>query len=89
VYEAKAKAAGLASLDFELPTEENARWTLYRFTAPLGSQEITARSASNDLVWRSTEIVIVVAALLAAGVMLAVIRAICRAIRRASSAKRC
>ena len=41
-YEKKAEAvqqaaAGMASLDFELPTNEDSRWTLYHFASALGA----------------------------------------------------
>jgi hypothetical protein len=54
----------LASLDFELPTGDDSRWTLYRFTTVRGDEEITARTASNDLVRRLVEIGVVAVALL-------------------------
>ena len=47
--------AGLASLDFTLPS----RGLLYRFTTPRGDVEITAREASNDLLRRLVELLIV------------------------------
>jgi hypothetical protein len=47
--------AGLASLDFTLPN----RGALYRFTTPRGDVEITAREASNDLLRRLVELLIV------------------------------
>ncbi len=49
-YETRTKAAaGMASLDFDLP----ARGTLYRFTTPLGDQQITARFVSDELLDRA------------------------------------
>ena len=71
---AQQAAAGLASLDFELPADEASRWTVYRFTTPLGNQEITARNASNDLVRRLVEIGVVAGVLLLAWLVAAVIR---------------
>ena len=56
--------AGMASLDFELPSADESRWTLYRFTTPRGDEEITARNISSDLVRRLVEIVAVAVALL-------------------------
>ena len=38
--------AGLASLDFELPTDRNV-YEVHRFTTPLGEAELTARTVSN------------------------------------------
>jgi hypothetical protein len=67
-------AAGLASLDFDLPAAENARWKVYRFTTPLGDQEITARNASNDLVRRLIEIAVVAGVLLLLWAVVAAIR---------------
>ena len=67
-------AAGMASLDFELPTDEDSRWTLYRFTAPLGNQEITARTASNDLVRRLLEIGVLAVVLLLAWLVVGRVR---------------
>jgi hypothetical protein len=48
-------AAGLASLDFELPR----RGTVYRFTTPRGEVELTARHVSNDLLTRLGGLVLV------------------------------
>jgi hypothetical protein len=45
-------AQGLASLDFELPPQDDLRWTIYYFTTPRGNVEITARSLSDDLLRR-------------------------------------
>ncbi len=60
-YETKAQsAAGLASLDFELPTHG----VLYRFTTPRGEVEITARHVSDNLVQRLLGIVETLAVLL-------------------------
>ncbi|MGA2253586.1 MAG: autotransporter-associated beta strand repeat-containing protein [Thermoguttaceae bacterium] len=39
--------AGLASLDFELPTDKNL-FELFRFTTPRGDAELTARTVSNS-----------------------------------------
>ncbi len=76
---AKAKAvqqadAGLASLDFELPTGNPSRWTLYRFTTPRGDEQITVRNMSNNLVWRLVEILCVAAALLVLWAVIVMIR---------------
>ena len=43
--------AGLASLDFELPTDKNL-YELYRFTTPRGEAELTARTVSNSTLSR-------------------------------------
>ncbi len=43
---APAAPAGLASLDFELPTDTNL-YEIHRFTTPRGEAELTARSVSN------------------------------------------
>ena len=64
-YETRTKAvqqaaAGMASLDFDLPT----RGTLYRFTTPLGDQRITARFVSDELVDRSIDGALAVVVLL-------------------------
>jgi len=40
--------AGLASLDFELPTDKNL-YELHRFTTPRGEAELTARTISNNM----------------------------------------
>jgi hypothetical protein len=66
--------AGLASLDFELPSGDASRWTLYRFTTPRGDGQITIRNISNDLVRRLVEIVIVVAALLVLWMVVGMVR---------------
>ena len=66
--------AGLASLDFELPTGDPSRWTLYRFTTPRGDEQITVRNISNSLVWRLVEILVVAAALLVLWAVVAMIR---------------
>ena len=42
---------GLASLDFELPTDKNL-YELYRFTTPRGDAELTARTVSNSMLSR-------------------------------------
>ncbi len=77
--EAKAKAvqqadAGLASLDFELPSGDPSRWTLYRFTTPRGDEQISIRNISNDLARRLVEIVIVAAALLVLWIVVGMVR---------------
>ena len=64
------QAAGLASLDVELPT----RGRLFCFTTPRGETEITARCVSNSLVERLTEVGATVAALLALWVVVRWIR---------------
>ncbi len=43
--------AGLASLDFELPTDKNL-YEVYRFTTPRGDAELTARTVSNSALGR-------------------------------------
>ena len=52
-----AAPAGLASLDFELPTDANL-YDLYRFTTPRGEARLTARAVSNStlarLAWLAT-----------------------------------
>ena len=42
---------GLASLDFELPTDKNL-YEVYRFTTPRGEAELTARTVSNSTLTR-------------------------------------
>ena len=66
--------AGLASLDFELPTGNQSRWTLYRFTTPRGDEQITVRNMSNNLVWRLVEVLCVAAALLVLWAVIVMIR---------------
>ena len=59
--------AGLASLDFELPTDKT-RYKLFRFTTPRGEAELTARSVSNSLLGRLELLIgLVVASLLVWG----------------------
>jgi len=41
--------AGLASLDFDLPTDKNL-YEVFRFTTPRGEAELTARTASNSAI---------------------------------------
>ncbi len=53
-------AAGLASLDFQLPRQG----ALYCFTTPQGEVEITARAVSTELLRRLIEIAVVAAAAL-------------------------
>lgn len=55
VAQAPPPAAGLASLDFTLPTRGRA----YRFTTPRGEQQITARYVSDDVYRLSWEAAIV------------------------------
>jgi hypothetical protein len=43
--------AGLASLDFDLPTDTNL-YELYRFTTPRGEAELTARTISTSTLTR-------------------------------------
>ena len=70
-----AVAAGLASLDFDLPTPG----VLYRFTTPQGDVEITARNISGNLLRRLVGIAAVAVGLL-------VLWFVARAIRRANVA---
>jgi len=51
-------AAGLASLDFQLPK----RGRLFHFTSPQGEAVVTARTVSGDLLRRAIEIAVAVAA---------------------------
>jgi hypothetical protein len=51
-----ATATGMASLDFQLPTDG----VLYRFATTRGEVEITARNVSNELLRRAAEILIAV-----------------------------
>ena len=61
--------AGLASLDFELPTDKT-RYDLFRFTTPRGEAELTARSISNSLLGRLELLIgLVVASLLVFGAL--------------------
>jgi hypothetical protein len=46
-------SSGLASLDLRLPFDDTGRWSIHRFTTPLGEVEITARSVSDQLLYRS------------------------------------
>jgi autotransporter-associated beta strand protein len=57
--------AGLASLDFELPTDENL-YELFRFTTPRGEAELTARSVSQSLLGKLKMLLGIVAASLVA-----------------------
>lgn len=63
-------AAGLASLDVELPT----RGRLFCFTTPRGETEITARCVSNSLIERLTEVGTTILALLALWIVVQWIR---------------
>ncbi|MBU4399765.1 MAG: hypothetical protein KKE86_10575, partial [Planctomycetes bacterium] len=62
--------AGLASLDFELPT----RGAVYRFTTPRGEQQITARYLSGDVVRRLVELALVGVAVLVTWFIIGMIR---------------
>jgi hypothetical protein len=42
--------AGMASLDFQLPTRDDPEYPVYRFTTPRGDVEVTASAASQPLV---------------------------------------
>ncbi len=66
----RPQAAGLASLDFELPT----RGMIYRFTTPRGEQEITARYLSGDVVRRMVELAWVGVAVFVAWFIVGMIR---------------
>ncbi len=65
-------ATGLASLDVDLPE----RGTLLRFTAPGGDATITGRNVSNDLLRRLIDVGIVAAVLLAAWIVVGLVRRI-------------
>ncbi len=70
---AQPPATGLASLDVELPI----RGTLLRFTTPRGDASVTARNVSNDLLRRLLDVGIVAAVLLAAWIVVGLLRRVC------------
>jgi autotransporter-associated beta strand protein len=65
--------AGLASLDFELPTD-NSLYELFRFTTPRGDAELSARTVSNSTLVRLELLLGIVAAGLAVWAAFALIR---------------
>jgi autotransporter-associated beta strand protein len=65
--------AGLASLDFELPTDNNL-YELFRFTTPRGDAELSARTVSNSTLVRLELLLGFVAAGLAVWAAFALIR---------------
>jgi hypothetical protein len=69
---AQPPATGLASLDVEFPI----RGTLLRFTTPRGDASVTARNVSNDLLRRLLDVGIVAAVLLAAWIVVGLLRRI-------------
>ena len=58
-----AAPAGLASLDFELPTDASL-YQIYRFSTPRGEAELTARTISTSAVARLQSLVAIVAAII-------------------------
>jgi autotransporter-associated beta strand protein len=65
--------AGLASLDFELPTDTNL-YQVYRFTTPRGEAELTARNICTSAVSRLVSLGIIVAACVLLWFVFALIR---------------
>jgi autotransporter-associated beta strand protein len=70
---AAAAPAGLVSLDFDLPTDENL-YALYRFTTPRGDAELTARTISNGTLGRLKWLLAVVIASLLVWLFLVLVR---------------
>jgi len=65
--------AGLASLDFELPTDANL-YELFRFTTPRGDAELTARNVSNSALVKLEMLAGILAASLLAWAVLRLVR---------------
>jgi hypothetical protein len=65
--------AGLASLDFELPTDANL-YQVYRFATPRGDAELTARNIDNGAVSRLVSLAVIGAACVVLWIVVAFIR---------------
>ena len=68
-----AAPAGLASLDFELPTDTDL-YQVYRFTTPRGEAELTARNISTSAVSRLVSLAAIAAACVVLWIVFALIR---------------
>ncbi len=68
-----AAPAGLASLDFELPTNTDL-YEVYRFTTPRGEAELTARNISTSAVSRLLSLVAIAAACVVLWIVFSLIR---------------
>jgi hypothetical protein len=68
-----AAPSGLASLDFELPTDANL-YQLYRFSTPRGEAELTARTISASAVARLSSVAAIVVALIVLWLAIVLVR---------------